>query len=220
MVKIIVADDYAVVRVGVRAILEKESSAWEIVDEVGKGNELMESLARNPCDLLITDFPMLPDGKYMDGIVLTKKIRELYPELSIVVLTTLESYPIFASLYAVGVSAVVKKSSPAEELINAVETVLEGRVFIDKDVVKSLTKANDLAADDGARGEDARVTISQKEVEVIQMLMEGLTVSEIARRTGHSVKTISQQKRDAMRKLGVTSDYGLYEYALINGLWR
>jgi two-component system capsular synthesis response regulator RcsB len=209
-VRVIVSDDHPVVLMGLRGSLQDYGNRLEVVGEVRSGAELMSVLKSVPCDLLITDFSMPSDDGEQDGLTLIQQLRETYPELPILVLTMLSNPALVQSMMAAGVRGVVDKMAMTKELMLAIDMVRAGRTYLSTRMRRQI---------ESTRGPvDENLNVSPRESEVIRFLAQGLTVSEVARRTERSVKTISQQKRDAMRKLGLDSDKQLFDYARSVGL--
>lgn len=212
-IRIVIADDHEIVRIGLRAILARSGDGYEVVGEAADGKELMDVLAAHPCDILIVDF-LMPDSKASDGIHLLHELRKRYAELPIVVLTMLRNAAIFRAAYLEGVKAVVEKGSMAGELLEALRVVRAGEVYMNEHVREQL-----VPGEKSIEGRDGELRLSSREAEVIRMLVQGLSISEIAHRMHRSIKTISGQKHSAMSKLGIKNDRQLFEYARAQGLW-
>lgn len=209
--RVIISDDHPVVLMGLKAALQSYGERFNIVGEASNGRELASLLSREPCDLLITDFSMPGDQPSEDGLSMLAGIRENYPKLSILVLTMLRNPALVQGMLAIGVGGVVDKMAMTRELILAIDVICAGRIYLSERMRKQIEETVIANNEPGS--------ISPREAEVVRFLAQGLTVSEIARRTGRSVKTVSQQKRDAMRKLGLDGDKQLYDYARSNGLF-
>ena len=216
--QIIIADDHPVVLMGVRAMFNGQDRAFEIAGEAISGGALLALLSTVPCDLLITDFSMPDTAGPSDGLPLLKRIRRDYPALPIIVLTMVRNHALISGMFRAGVHGVVDKTSLVKELIIAVDTVMAGRRYL-SDQLRAANlmtpngRARNAPAIDGAR-------VSPREIEVIRLYATGLSITQIAEKLQRSVKTISQQKNDAMRKLGITSNADLYEYAKTADLIR
>ncbi|MDQ0008251.1 two-component system capsular synthesis response regulator RcsB [Luteibacter jiangsuensis] len=209
--RVIISDDHPVVLMGLKAALQSYGDRFSIIGEASNGRELASLLSREPCDLLITDFSMPGDQPSEDGLSMLAGIRENYPKLSILVLTMLRNPALVQGMLAIGVGGVVDKMAMTRELILAIDVICAGRIYLSERTRKQIEET--------AIANNEPGSISPREAEVVRFLAQGLTVSEIARRTGRSVKTVSQQKRDAMRKLGLDGDKQLYDYARSNGLF-
>lgn len=206
--RIVIADDHPVVLMGLRLALQNQSARFEIVGEAANGKALAEILASVPCDLLVTDFSMSDDPGSDDGLVMLASLHERYPNLPIIVLTRLHNPALVQGMLSAGARAVVDKMSLTRELMAAITSVSAGRIFLSENTKK-------LLLEHGSAGSRA---LSIREADVVRMFAQGLTVTEIAHSTGRSIRTISQQKRDAMRKLGLSGDKELHEYARTTGL--
>jgi two-component system capsular synthesis response regulator RcsB len=204
--RVIISDDHPVVLMGLKAALQGYGDRFRIVGEARSGKELFALLEREPCDLLITDFAMPGDNPDEDGLAMLARVREGWPQLPILVLTMLSNPALVQGMLATGVRGVVDKMAMTRELMLAIDMLKAGRVYLSERTRRQI------------EGGDETSALSPREAEVVRFLAQGVTVSEIARRTGRSVKTISQQKRDAMRKLGLDGDKQLFDYARSNGL--
>lgn len=217
-VRIVIADDHELVRIGLRMVLQRGDEGYEVVGEASSGNELLKVLAHTPCDVAIVDFQMQEDETGPDGVVLLRELRRRHPRLRIVVLTMLRNVSIFRTMYQEGVEAVVEKASAVQELFVALRAVKAGRTYISEHVRKHLLQLGKPVFEASLEGGRRVLALSVREAEVVRLLARGLTVSEVARITHRSVKTISLQKRSAMAKLGIANDQQLFEYAHTSGL--
>jgi len=208
-VRVIIADDHPVVLIGLKTSLRDYGNGLNVVGEARNGQDLLDLLGRTPCDLLITDFSMPADIEGYDGLSLLQRVRELQPALPILVLTMLRNPALVQNMVAIGVRGVVDKMAMAKELMLAIDMIRAGRSYLSERMRRQI---------EGMYPTGDEPMVSRREAEVIRFLAQGLTVSEIARRLERSVKTISQQKRDAMRKLNLESDKQLYDYARSIGL--
>ncbi|GLQ91689.1 response regulator transcription factor [Dyella acidisoli] len=217
--RIVIADDHPVVLMGLRTLLEELRAGYEVVGEACNGSELKAVLARHTCDLLITDFSMPSSGdEATDGLMLAHGLHQHYSGLPIIVLTMLSNVALVKGMLAAGVKGVVEKGSMTSELHSAIQSVGAGGTYVSQRLREKLRENGGC---DGAHSHEngSSSTLSPREAEVLRLLACGLTVSEVAHHVGRSVKTISQQKHDAMRKLGIDGEGQLFEYMRLNGLW-
>lgn len=206
--RIVVADDHAVVVAGVRAVLERSDPPIEVTATAQSAEELLGVLDRVPCDLLVTDFSMPSTNEHsQDGLRMLQAIRRGHPMLRVVVLTMLDNPSILRAIRELA-HGLISKRSDLRELPAAIAVVGAGRSYLSPGLQAALEA-------EGARPESA---LTARETEVIRLFAEGYSVSEIARRLNRSVKTISHQKADAMRKLGIENHSQLYAYARDHGL--
>lgn len=216
--RVVIADDYEVARIGLRAVLQRGGEGYEVVGEASSGSALLKVLAHTPCDAAIVDFQMPEDEAGMDGVVLLRELRRRHPKLRIVVLTMLRNVAIFRAMYQEGVEAVVEKTAAVQELFVALRAVRAGRTYMGNHVRKELIERSTSAVDTSLTAGKQIQGLSSREAEVMRLLAQGMTVSEVARITHRSVKTISLQKRSAMAKLGIANDQQLFDYMRTSGL--
>lgn len=207
--RIAIADDHPVVLMGLRMALEAQNSRYKVVGEAASSKSLRDLLESVPCDLLITDFSMSDDSKSDDGLAMLSHLQQRHPKLPVIVLSMLNNPALVQGMLSAGVRGVVDKMSMTKELMQAIDAVVSGRIYLSGNTRKLLLEASS----------SGKRSLSAKEADVTRMFALGLTVTEIANRTGRSVRTISQQKRDAMRKLGLASDKQLHEYARTSRLF-
>lgn len=218
--RIVIADDHPVVMLGIRALL-KDRSNIEVVGEASNGAELVALLTSTPCDLLITDFSMPYEDDAGDGLLLLRRLRRDHATLPIIVLTMVHNPALVRGMLAAGVNGVVGKVAMMKELLLAIGAVMNGRMYIcesmREDVGDRATSRTQTNVSQAVASNDPAI-LSQREAEVVRLYAQGLTVTQIAEQVHRSVKTVSQQKNDAMRKLGITSNTQLFEYARAYGL--
>ncbi|RUL75226.1 response regulator transcription factor [Dyella choica] len=212
--RIVIADDHPVVMLGIRALL-KERSGMQVVGEASNGGELLAVLASEPCDLLITDFSMPYEDGSGDGLPLLRRVRREHPRLPIIVLTMVHNAALTRGMLAAEVNGLVAKVAMTKELQLAIGAVMNGRTYICESMREHVI---DWSAQERPEGAADPVVLSQREAEVVRLYSQGLSVTQIAEQLHRSVKTVSQQKNDAMRKLGITSNTQLFEYARTYGL--
>jgi two-component system capsular synthesis response regulator RcsB len=215
--RVVIADDHPIILVGVRMLLQNQCADCQLVGEAHTGAALLALLARQSCDLVLTDFSMPVDGESTDGMGMITQLHERYPRLAIVILTMSHNPALIKGMLAAGANAVVEKTAMTKELVLAIQMVRNGRSYVSEALRKRLA---DGAAESGAQRveESGGSTLSARETEIMRMLARGMTVTEIAKATSRSIKTISQQKHDAMRKLCIDSDSQLFEYMRTHGI--
>lgn len=209
--RVFIADDHPVLLMGLRCVLQSHGSRFEIVGDANDGTELLERLPLHPCDLLITDFCMADDPEGKDGLAMLRRVVAQHPRLPILVLTMLDNPALTKAMLGAGVRGIVDKAALTTELISAIDAIVGKRIYLSQHIRRRSEEAGTIAG--------SSPTLSPKEAEVVRLLAQGLTVTEIARRLDRTVTTISQQKRTAKTKLGLSSDKQLYEYARLIGLF-
>jgi two-component system capsular synthesis response regulator RcsB len=211
--RVILADDHPFVLIGVRASLEANADIT-IVGEASGPTSLIDLLQTTPCDVLVTDLTM-PEGGVPteDGLRLMRRIRRDWPSVRIVVLTSLTNAGILRSIMTDGVVGVLNKTESMEDLAAAVRSAGLGRTYVSRSIVDMLNEAGSDSID---LASIPRLT--PRETEVLGLFVGGMTISEIARRLDRDVRTVSRHKREAMIKLGVTNDPGLFAFVRAHGI--
>jgi two-component system, NarL family, captular synthesis response regulator RcsB len=209
-IRVIVADDHACVRFGVRQLLGAVPYLT-VVGEASDARSLAELLDTCSCDVVVSDIGMPDlDGLHNATSMLRRVLRSM-PRLQIVVLTMICHPPTLSGLLQLGVTAIVDKRDTTDALVNAIDTVVGGRQFLSASVRRAFDEAGSLTY--------PRVGIlSAREWHVFRLYVQGVPIQQIAARLDRSAKTISTQKRSAMRKLGLDSDAALVKYAQQIGL--
>lgn len=209
-IRVAVADDHPALLAGLSVIVSRHHDLT-LVGEARNSTELLQLLQRQPADVVVTDYAM-PGGQYGDGMALLGLLRRRFPRVRLIVLTGMESAGTFQHLMGLGIEGLLSKSDDFELLPLAIERVNEGQRFLSPKVSELLENAPAEAT--GV----AEVRLTKREIEVLRMFAEGLTVTEIAERVGRSRKTISTQKIAVMKKLAVESNAELCRYAIQHGL--
>ncbi|MET0936552.1 MAG: response regulator transcription factor [Luteibacter sp.] len=209
--KVILADDHPLVLVGGRLALE--NAHIDVVGAARGADELLAMLddpERN-CDVVITDF-LMPSDRQDDGFPLLDRIAAEHPSVAVIVLTMINRPAALQSMLNRGARGIVDKRAPMDELATAARAVADGETYLSETLLDILNEADDTSvAMPGA-------PLSPRETEVIRQFVNGMSLQQIADKEGKSVKTISRQKRDAMRKLGVDHDTLLGDYVRDHGL--
>ncbi len=210
--RILVADDHPIFRIGLRAVLQQDPDL-AVVGEASNPSELTQWLEEGECDLLITDF-MMPAEHQNDGLRLLETVRRHWPDLPILVVTMLNNAGLFRSMLGLGVKGVLGKASLVSELPIAIAQVRRNKVYIAESVSQALLQDGEVRPDRMFE----REALSPREIEVTRLLAGGLSVGEIAAQLSRSKQTVSAQKISAMRKLGVANDAALFIYLQEHGL--
>jgi DNA-binding NarL/FixJ family response regulator len=209
-VRIVVVDDHAVVRRGVRALLEGQPG-WEVIAEATTGREAVEVAKRLQPDVVVMDMS-LPE---LNGLDATRQILKESPRTEVLVLTMHHSEELARDVLQAGARGYVLKSDADESLVAAVDTLRQHKPFLTSSVTEFVlddylrrTETQDEVA--------SRTALTTRERELIQLLAEGNSNKEAASTLGISVKTIEAHRANVMRKLHVRSLSDLVRYAIRN----
>ncbi|GEN83092.1 oxygen regulatory protein NreC [Sporosarcina luteola] len=207
--KIIIADDHAVVRSGFMHILNYQND-MEVVATAADGLEAYDQVAKYQPDILLMDLSM-PPGE--SGLIATGKIKEDFPNTKIVILTMYDDEEYLFHVLKNGASGYVLKNSPDEELLSAIRTVYDGGTYIHPSMATSLVRQF-VKKDSGEVETDPYKILSKREIEVLPLVAKGYGNKEIAEMLYISVKTVEAHKSKLMEKLNLKSRPELVEYAL------
>ncbi len=205
--RILIADDHAVVREGLKQILTVVSGVTEI-DGVADGNELMEKIKEKDYDVIILDISM--PGK--SGLEVLKELKTVKPKLPVLILSIYPEEQYAVRVLKAGASGYITKDSASEELVNAVEKIYLGQKYITPSLAEKL-------ADFSWEGDKPpHDKLSDREFEVFKMIAAGKTVKEISEKLFISVKTVSTYKTRIYEKMNLESRADITSYAIKNSL--
>jgi two-component system response regulator NreC len=210
-IRLLVVDDHAVVRSGLKMLLENERDV-EIIGEASSAAEAMEAALRLRPDVILMDIG-LPD---LSGIEATAEIKRRAADVAIVALTIHEDEEYFFKMLEAGASGYVPKRAAPEELLTAIRAAASGQVYLYPSLAKLLVRD---FLDGGRAGSDqASSDLTDREGEVLTYLAEGASNEEIAVSLVISPKTVARHRENIMRKLNLHSRAELVRYAIRKGI--
>lgn len=208
MTRVLIADDHALVRDGLKRILEGNDDLT-VAGEAANGHDVLQALAAIPFDVLLLDLSM--PGR--SGIELIKLVKERMPKLPVLVLTMHEEEQYAVRAIRAGASGYLTKDTAAAQLVSAIRKVASGSLFINAAVAEQLA-LNVMPAS----GELPHTLLSDREFEVFHLLVAGKSVTAIARLLALSVKTVSTHKARVLQKMRLHSIAELARYAIEHNL--
>ncbi|MGZ9222750.1 MAG: response regulator [Anaerolineales bacterium] len=209
--RLLLVDDHAVVRSGLRMLLENERDV-EIIGEAATAAEALEAALRLKPNVILMDIG-LPD---MSGIDATREIQKRCPDASIVALTIHEDEEYFFKMLEAGASGYVPKRAAPEELVTAIRAAATGQVYLYPSLAKLLVR--DFLSGGRAPDDQAASNLTNREQEVLTYLAEGANNEEIAASLVISRKTVARHRENIMRKLNLHSRAELVRYAIRKGI--
>ncbi|MCA9939428.1 MAG: response regulator transcription factor [Anaerolineales bacterium] len=210
-IRLLLVDDHAVVRLGLRMLLESEDDI-EIVGESGTGNEALRDVARLLPDVVLMDIG-LPD---ISGIAATRLIKAQYPQVAIVALTIHEDEEYFFQMLDAGAHGYVPKRAAPDELVTAIRAAAANEVYLYPSLAKLLVR--DFVAQRESAADTSSDNLTPREEEVLAWLAEGTNNAEIAEKLVISPKTVARHRENIMRKLNLHSRTELVKYAIRKGI--
>ncbi|HWA45212.1 MAG TPA: response regulator transcription factor [Hypericibacter adhaerens] len=213
MARILIADDHDIVRRGVCDLLA-EREDWEVCAEARNGAEAVELAGQLKPDVVVLDLSM-PD---INGILATRQIRKLSPETEILIFTMHESEHLIHEVLAAGARGYLVKSSAGRELTRAIDQLLKHKPYLSPSVAEAVLDGYLHPEQKKRTGPSLYSQLSDREIQIVQLLSQGLTSKRIGGSLGISVKTVETHRANIMRKLGVGSIAELVRYAVRNNL--
>lgn len=206
--RILIVDDHAMLRAGLKKILGDEFPDAAI-GEAGSADEATARLAAHPWDVLLLDISL--PGR--SGLDLLPDVRRLYPDIRVIVLSSFGDQQFAVRSLRLGASAFLTKERAAQELIDAIRTVVAGRRFVGAELAQQLAAL--VAAD---HPKSPHETLSSREFEVFRLIASAKSVTEIGETLGLSAKTVSTYRTRILEKMALSSNAELMQYAIRHGL--
>lgn len=211
-IKVLLVDDHALVRGGIRAVLDTKPGI-KVVGEASDGASCLKKALELKPDLVLMDLSM-PNGR--DGLFTTSELLQSMPEVKVIILTMHndEQY-LFRALKA-GASGYILKSAPLNDLVTAIQQVHQGMVYLQPDSTKKVIQA--YLHGNSEDFKDRYETLTEREKEIFTLVAKGYTNKEIAELLTISVKTVENHKGNIMDKLQLNNRRELTEFAYKRGL--
>jgi two-component system, NarL family, response regulator NreC len=208
--RILLADDHVTVRYGLKLLIDQQPD-MEVVCEAGDGREAIQLAASSRIDVIVMDISM----PGMNGLVATRKLKQLQPGIAIVTLTRHGDDAYLQELLRAGVSGYVLKQSAPAELLQAIRAAAAGGQYLDSSLTARVTAA--FVSREGKQIEKSQGKVSERESAVLRLIASGYSNKEIASQLSLSVKTIEAHKANAMRKLDLNGRIDIVKYAKLQG---
>lgn len=199
---ILIADDHSIVAGGIEAILNT-SDEFNVVGIVDNGQKVLEFIANTPVDLVLMDINM----PVMNGIDCTRRLKADHSAIKVIILTMYNRKQFIRELFEVGADGCVLKSNTGKELLTAIERVVSGKTYFDQ-----LNEFID------APKEFKEFRLSEREIEIIELIAEGVTSKEISNRLFISEHTVKTHRKNIFQKTNVTDSDQLIQWAMNNKL--
>ena len=209
MIRIVLADDHAIVREGLKRIVG-DAADFTVAGEAADGTEVMRVVRETEFDVLVLDLSM--PGR--SGMELIKLVKAEKPRLRILVLSMHQETQYAVRAIKSGASGYLTKESAPAQLEQAIRKIAAGGAYISSEVAEQLA----LGAMPGGGGALPHESLSDREFQVLRLLVAGEAVSDIAQKLNLSVKTVSTHKANLMQKLGLSNATEMLRYALKHGL--
>ena len=213
MINIILAEDHKIVRNGIKMLISAESQ-FNVSADAADGKTVVELLAQNiPCDLVLADLIM----PQMDGMELLETLRSTHPQVKVVFLSMVNDVFRISEAIKAGASGYLRKDSDAEELIFAIKFAMQGEVYISSRLTREVL--NIVTTKDAPEGESlSKGLFTERELEVLQLISEGMTNHEMAEKLFLSKRTIEGHRQELLKKTGAKNTASLIRKAVMDRL--
>lgn len=211
MAKILIVEDHALFRLGIKTALSHSKAQHEIVAEAATGEEAFKLLKTHTPDIILLDI-ILPD---MHGDAIAARVKEEYPAIHILVLSSETDENMILKLVDIGVDGFISKDDTQSNLPDAIGCILDGDQYFGSRVSRIL---NSLIYDQKKHGKNYHPEFSPRELEIIDLCCEGLATKNISAKMGVSPRTVEAHKANIFQKLGINNVVELARYAFKHGL--
>lgn len=208
-IKLLIADDHEILRYGISTYLASADNI-EVVGEASAGDECIELFKKTQPDVCLLDISM--PGK--DGVEITKAIRAINPKVKVLIFSMHIDKEILRKVLEAGIDGYLLKNTEKADLLHGIESIAKGQQVFSDPISRMITQSF-LEKDQNGAGS---VNITKRELEILQLIVEGLTSQEIADRLFISPRTVDTHRGNLMQKLEISNAAGLVRYALENDL--
>jgi len=209
-IRILIADDHAIVRSGLRALLQADPEL-EVVGEAKDGVETLHLAATLHPDTVLLDVTMPPDN----GIETAKRLKEKHPQIVVLILTMHEDESLLHEALRAGAAGYVIKRAEEAEILRAIHATSQGDIYVHPAMTRALL--HQAVTTEHRRGAPA-IALTPRELDVLRLLARGNTNRQIAGLLGLSMRTVENHRANLMGKLGLASRVELVNYAEEQGL--
>lgn len=211
-IKVLVADDHAIVREGVRMILAKEKDI-DVIGEAGDGQQALDLVDTLKPDVVVMDISM----PGMGGIEATQHVKERHPNVNVLALTMHEDESYVFQLLRAGASGYVLKRAAAQDLVQAVRAAAKGEAFLYPSVARKVVE-DYLKRVEAGEERERYDGLTDREKEILTHIAQGLSNQQIAEKLYISIKTVQTHRAHILEKLGLHDRTELVRYAIRKGL--
>ena len=212
-ITVLLADDHAIVREGLRSLLEL-APEFEVIGEAATGRQAVE-LARKLCPTVVVMDIAMP---LLNGFEATRQILLAVPDTKVLVLSAHSDDEYVAHMATVGASGYLVKQNSGQMLVHAIRQIVDGHPYFSPSIAKRLEDAERRSRESGApRGKPKR-PLTAREAEVLQLVAEGAANKQVAAELGISTKTVEKHRQQLMDKLDIHDTAGLTRHAIATGV--
>lgn len=208
--KILLVEDHRIMRQAIKIQLELDAPNY-LIDECGNGKQALLFLSKNQYDLMITDINM----PKMNGIELVKLTRKQSPNIKILTVSMFTDYKHISEMVEIGIDGYISKNASSEELLHAIEIILNDESYYSKEVSDNLIRG---MRDDKKKVNQAKL-LSKRELEILYLVLKEYNNKEIAEKLFISSRTVETHKYNLLQKTNSKNIAGLFKFAIQNELF-
>jgi DNA-binding NarL/FixJ family response regulator len=212
-ISVLLVEDHTVVREGLRALLTAEDDI-EVVGEARDGREAVELIEKLRPDMVVMDIAM----PLLNGVEATRQILKIVPATKVLILSAHSEDEYVEQVIEAGAVGYLLKQTAAHILVKAIREAHQGRRFFSPSISKRLTDLHEKSMGRGKKPRKGAARLTSREVEVLQLIAEGMANKETAAQLGISIKTVEKHRQHLMSKLGIHDTAGLTRYAISAGI--
>lgn len=206
--KILLADSHPVVSNSIKNLL-RTNKEFSIVGDVSNSTDLFDKLCREDIDILFTEY-IIPSGVFQDGGALLERIHRLHPSVKVIVFTGVSDPAIIRAIFNMKVNGLLTKNCELDEVLFSIKEVGSGKNYLGKNLTSFMRE-------DRFSSVPELAMLSPREGEILRMFLSGMAMKDIAGKTHRSIKTVSNQKQSAFRKLGCRNNAEIFRLKFIAG---
>lgn len=212
-IEVIVADDHAIVRAGIKAVIDNIGKDIKIIWEAANGNEVLEMAKKRRADVYIIDISM----PILNGIETTDRLMKMDPKSKIIILSMHDNRTFVEKALKFGAKGYVLKKSAIGEIVDAIHEVYAGSYFLSPKISKFVIQGF-LGKRYHYKPYSKMENLTRREREILQLIAEGLTSKEMAVQLNLSLSTVHDHRKNIMQKLNIHKQAELIRYALKEGI--
>lgn len=212
-IRIVLADDHAVVRDGIKAIVEKLGEGIKVIAEASNGQEVLEIAQKNRVDVYVLDISM----PLLNGIETIERLKKIRPQAKAVILSMYDDKILVEQAFKKGARGYILKENVAEDVVRAIREVHRGKYYVSPSISGYLIQGF-LSERPAAPGGEAETALTTRQREILKLICDGLNEKEIARQLNISPHTVHVHKNNIMSFLGLHTKAELIKYAIRTGI--
>lgn len=209
MIEVILADDHEIVREGIKAVIESKAEDIKIVAEASDGEKVLKIASNNPSAIYILDISM----PILNGIETTRKLIKKFPKSKVIILSVHDQKAFVDKALKCGAKGYILKESATEEVIRGIREVSMNRIYFSPKLAKFIVQGY-LGKKAPQENYSKTQELSERETEVLQLIAEGFSNKEIAKKLNIALNTVHVHRNNLMAKLDIHRQAGLIRYAL------